>query len=286
MDTIAVTGGNGMIGRAILADLDDHGYRTVNVARGERREDIASEYRTADLLDAGHVYGSLARADADAVIHMGTIPDPIAHPGYVTYESNVMSSYHVLEAADELGLDAVCLPSSINVLGAAFQTAPTDVRYLPVDEAHPVTPRDPYGLAKHVIEVTADGFGRHPDGPQIATLRYPWVGTDEQLAEKYVEEDRSLSALTDHDRDHLFSYLHLADAASVARRAIEADITGHERFWAVAGDTTADVASTRLVDEYYPDVRRRHSVDGTESLISIEKARSRLGWEPEHTWRG
>lgn len=84
-----------------------------------------------------------------------------------------MSAYHVLEAAADLGLESVVLPSSINVMGAVFQEAPTDVRYLPVDEDHPLTPRDPYALGKQTTEAIGDGFGRRPAGPTISSVRYP-----------------------------------------------------------------------------------------------------------------
>ena len=33
VETVAVTGANGRIGEATVAELNDHGYRTVNVAR-------------------------------------------------------------------------------------------------------------------------------------------------------------------------------------------------------------------------------------------------------------
>ncbi len=289
IETVAVTGGNGKIGEAILAHLSDHGYRTVNVARGKRREEVADEYRTTDLLDAGEVYGSLARSDADAVIHMGTIPWPTEHPGFVTYRSNVLSSYHVLEAATELGLESVVLASSINVLGCAYQDEPVEVFYLPMDEEHPVTPRDPYALGKHAIEITADGFGRLADAPSISSLRYPWVATEEEIRETFVEQDRSLEGLREAwhhtTRDVMFSYLHMDDGAEIARLAMEAEFDGHERFWAVAADTTAEEPSERIVAEFYPDVEIRASIPGTETLISIDKARAVLGWEPEHTWR-
>lgn len=288
LETIAVTGGSGRIGGAILDHLHEHDYRTVNLdrARGDASSD---EFRQTDLLDAGEVYGSLTASDPDAVIHMGTIPAPGSHPGYVVYESNVMSSYHVLEAATELGLEAVCLASSINAMGSVYQEAPMEVRYLPVDEAHPLTPRDPYAAAKHVLEITADAFGRLSDAPTISTLRYPWVATGEELTETFAAADRSMDGLErawhHTTRDVLFSYVHVEDAADIARRCIEADWDGHERFWAVAGDTTADVHSDRLVKAYYPDAEIRKSFDEHEALIDIGKARDLLGWEPQRTWR-
>lgn len=288
IERVAVTGGNGRIGTAILEAFGEHDYHTVDLARGKRREEVADEYRTTDLLDAGEVYGAFAASDADAVVHMGTIPSPTSHAGHTTFESNAMSAYHVLEAATALGLEAVVLPSSINVMGADFQEAETDVRYLPVDEDHPLTPRDPYALGKHTTEVLGDGFARRPDTPQVASLRYPWVATSEELRGAYAETDRSLAGIRDADwggRSTLFSYLHLDDAASIARRAIEADLDGHEAFWAVAADTNAATPSDRLVAEFFPGAEVRGKFDEFESLISTEKARDLLDWEPERSWR-
>lgn len=287
LDTIAVTGGNGKIGRETISELNDHGYRTVDLARGKRREERSDEYLTTDLTNPGEVYGSLAKSDADAIIHMGTIPSPTSHPGYVTFESNVMSTYHVLEAATELGLEAACIASSINALGVAFQEEPSEIEYLPVDEDHPLTPRDPYAIGKHALEVVCDGFGRMDDAPEtIASLRYPWVATGEELASRYVEDDRSVDDIdpAGSGRDHLFSYLHVTDAASIARLAVEAEFTGHEVFWAVAGDTTLEEDSQTVADRIYPDLDRRAGFEGRESLISIEKARDVLGWEPSRSW--
>lgn len=285
METIAVTGGNGMIGSAILTHLAEEGYRTVNLSRGSKRESVSDEYKQVDLLDPGEVYGGLARSDADAVIHMGTIPSPLTNPGYVTYRSNVMSSYHVLEAGYELGLEAVALASSINAMGAEFQAASIEVEYVPVDESHPVSPRDPYGLSKHVIEITADGFGRLEDAPRITTVRYPWVCTEEDFHERFPETDRGVDAVTDRERKTLLTYLYLEDAAGVARRAVEADTDGHERFWAVASDTTVAAPTADVIENHYPDVDRCHEFEGRESLVSIEKAERLLDWKPEHSWR-
>jgi nucleoside-diphosphate-sugar epimerase len=290
LSTIAVTGGNGKIGRALLSHLNDHGYETVDIARGKRREEVSDSYITTDLLDAGETYGALGKSDADAVVHMGTIPDPNRTPQFRTYESNVMSAAHVLEASEALGLDACCLASSINAMGAEYQTRHPQVEFLPVDESHPRTPDDSYGVAKHAMEVTADGFGRRPDsGLTISTLRFPWVPNDEEVVEYFAEADRSLDALREDDpwsgRQVLFSYLHVDDACAVARRAVEADYTGHETFWAVADDTTAAVPRATLADEFYPEADVREAFQGTETLFDISKAADRLGWEPAVSWR-
>lgn len=290
LDTIAVTGGNGKIGSAILEHLGEHGYETVNVSRGKRREEASDKYVTTDLLDAGETYGAFAKTDVDAVIHMGTIPNPYGNPDFRVYESNVMSAAHVLEVADALELESVCLASSINAMGSEHQERPADVRYVPLDEGHPRTPDDPYGIAKHAMEVTADGFGRRPSTDlTISSLRYPWVTNDEEMREHFLEPDRSLDALHDvhpaTGREVLFSYLTMEDAVSIARKAVEADYDGHETFWAVAGDTTADAPTADLVEEFYPDADVREGPAGHEALVDLSKAKEVLNWEPERSWR-
>ncbi|MFB6173969.1 MAG: NAD-dependent epimerase/dehydratase family protein [Halobacteriales archaeon] len=289
MDTVAVTGGNGKIGEAVLRELADRGYRAVNLARGKRREEVSEEYRTTDLLEAGEVYGSLAAADPDAVIHMGTIPAPTSHPGHVTYRSNAVSTYHVLEAAAGLGIGAVCLASSINVMGYDYQDAHAAVEYVPVDEAHPLTPRDPYAISKHALEVTADGFGRRAGPPHtIASLRYPWVARGDELRERYAARGEDLAALRaawDRTGNDLFTYLHIADAAEVAVDAVEADLDGHEAFWAVAADTTTTVPTPELLDAFYPGADRRRELSGHDSLIDVGEAADLLDWSPDRSWR-
>lgn len=290
ISTVAVTGGNGKIGSATLAHLSEHDYRTVNIARGKRREEISDVYLTTDLLDPGETYGSLAKSGADAVIHMGTIPDPYNHQDYRVYESNVMSGAYVLEAAEALDVESVCLASSVNAMGSEHQERPADVRYLPVDETHPRTPDDAYGIAKHALEVTADGFGRRPSTTlTIASLRYPWVMTEAEMHEYLIEQDRSLDILESvhpaTGRDVLFSYLGIGDAARVARKAVEAEYDGHEVFWAVAGDTTAAAPTTAVVKEFYPDAEVRESFNTHGSLLDLSKGRELLGWVPRRSWR-
>lgn len=288
MDTIAVTGGNGKIGKAILRELSDREYRAVNLARGKAREDISDAYYTTDLLNPGEVYGSIARSGADAIIHMGTIPHPNNDPGWKTFQSNAMSAYHVLEAAGELGLDAVCLASSINAFGYDFQDANAEVEYLPVDEDHPVTPRDPYAIGKRAMEITGDGFGRMPNGPRtISSLRYPAVLSRDDLKGRGwgSETISEVAESFDDSGNDLFAYLHLDDAATIAVAAVEADYRGHEVFWAVASDSATAVSTPELVARIYPETEVRGEFEKEQGLISIEKARELLEWEPERTWR-
>jgi len=161
------------------------------------------------------------------------------------------------------------------------------VEYLPIDEDHPVSPRDPYALGKHVIEEIADGFGRRGAPGRIATLRFPGVRDDERLQD-LAERDRSLEDLRERYEpgdNPGFSYVHVGDAASLAVDVLEADYGGHERFWAVAPDSTESVPTERLLEAFYPDTEVREPRSGTDGLFDVSKARELVGWEPEHSWR-
>lgn len=288
IETVAVTGGSGRIGSEIIDVLTEDGYHTVNLDQRRNEDGLADEFIQTALLDAGETYGALARSEADAAIHMGTIPHPLDTPGYVTFESNVMSTYMLLEAAEALGLEAVSIASSVNALGWTFQDAPPEIDYLPIDEGHSATPRDPYGLAKHLTEATADGFGRREGPPKrLASLRFFAALDDEQVA-NLADRDRTMENLREEygpGDNPGFGYLHRRDAATLAVRTIEADYTGHETFWAAAADSSVDVPTEQLIQEFYPDTEVREPLTDTDGLFDISKAREMVGWEPSHSWR-
>jgi len=295
-ESVAVTGGNGRVGQHVLEHLASEGYRTVNLSRGKREADQSDAYVRTDLLDAGEVYGALAKSDPDAVVHLGMVPTPDQTPGYRTYESNVMSSYHVLEAAGELGVDTVALASSFSAIGGGFEPDSITVDYLPVDEDHRLTPSTPYGMGKQALEVAADGFARRgADAPEtIASLRFPWVVDDDLARETFVEADRTLAGLRNSEQFHtqrntLCGYVHATDAVTLVEAAVEASFAGHERVWVSAPDTSAETPSAELAAELYPDAEYRgpEADDGNPyaALIDTAKAGQLFDWEPSWSWR-
>lgn len=293
-ETVAVTGGNGRVGRSVLAHLNEEGYRTINLSRGKQDESHSDVYLTTDLLDAGEVYGSLAKSGADAVVHLGMLPTPDVTPGYRTYESNVMSSYQVLEAAGALGIDTVVLASSFSAIGGGYEPEPITVDYLPVDEDHRLTPSNPYGMGKQTLEIVADGFARRSeDRPRtITSLRFPWIVDDELAYETFLEADRTLAGLRASgdfhaQRNTLFTYVHVSDAVNLVRRTVEADFTGHERIWVSAPDTSVETPSREIAAKVFPHVEVRGGLNECDyaALVDTTKAQELFDWIPEWSWR-
>ncbi|ELZ94947.1 UDP-glucose 4-epimerase [Haloferax mucosum ATCC BAA-1512] len=290
LESVAVTGGTGRLGPTVIAHLRANGYEVTNLSRHSESSVADHDYRVS-ALDAGDLVGTLSSVDADAIVHLGTISTPDHDPGHRVFESNVQSTYVVLEAAAALDIDTVVIASSMSAIGGSFEPDPARIDYLPVDEAHRETPSNPYGLGKYIAEETAAGFARRDDAPTTtASLRFPWMPSQEEATVTFAEQDRSLSGLEAAGffhtaRNTLFSYLGREDAARLIRRALEADYEGHDVFWAAASDTSTTVESATLAREVYPDADVRASLSGHESLVSTAKAKRRLGWEPEWSWR-
>ena len=290
LESVAVTGGTGQLGPTVVRHLRDHGYTVTNLSRSGGSAHADHDFRVS-ALDVGDFVATLAAVDADAIVHLGTISTPTHDPGHRVFESNVQSTYVVLEAAESLGIDTVALASSMSAIGGGFEPDPARIDYLPIDESHRATPSNPYGLGKYVAEETAAGFARRDDEPTtIASLRFPWMPSEDDARETFAEADRTLPGLREDGvfhtaRNTLFSYLGREDAARLVRRAIEADFEGHEVFWAAAGDTSTTVDSATIAREVYPDAERRTELTGHQSLVSTEKAEQILGWEPEWSWR-
>jgi UDP-glucose 4-epimerase len=50
-------------------------------------------------------------------------------------------------------------------------------------------------------------------------------------------------------------------------------------------DTVMSRPNSELVARVFPDVGLREGVGANETLLSIDKARRVLGYDPQHSWR-
>jgi nucleoside-diphosphate-sugar epimerase len=82
-----------------------------------------------------------------------------------------------------------------------------------------------------------------------------------------------------------WGYIDARDGAQAVRLALEADITGREIFIVANSDTVMSRSSASLAAEGFPGVEVRKELTGQETLLSIDKARRLLGFEPAYSWR-
>jgi NAD(P)-dependent dehydrogenase (short-subunit alcohol dehydrogenase family) len=101
--TVAVTGGSGKLGRAVVAALIDEGWTVINFDRVPSSDSRARFIRT-DLTDYGQVVEAISGIDevhrgVDAVVHLAAIPGATFAPNVATFDNNLVSTFHVFQAA-------------------------------------------------------------------------------------------------------------------------------------------------------------------------------------------
>ena len=86
-------------------------------------------------------------------------------------------------------------------------------------------------------------------------------------------------------RWNLWGYVDESHVAEAVRRSLEADVSGAPAFVIAAADTVMARPSRELLAEVFPGVPVRGDLPEHGTLLSIEKARRVLGYDPSFSWR-
>ncbi|WP_077067166.1 UDP-glucose 4-epimerase GalE [Pseudorhizobium marinum] len=159
---ILLTGGTGYIGSHTALALTSRGYNVVlldNLANSSA--EVVDAVRTisgrdctfieGDIRDGSLLKDVLRKHQIGSVIHFAglksvsdSIEDPISY-----YSTNVVGTLELLAAMASEGISKLVFSSSATVYGVPA--------YLPIDEAHPTSPVNPYGRSKlHCEEILRD----------------------------------------------------------------------------------------------------------------------------------
>ena len=269
---IVVTGGSGKAGRWVVGALRGHGHDVLNVD-AVHDGSLHGQCVLADLTDLGQSHEVVA--GADAVVHLAAIPAPEIRPAGQTFRNNALSTYNVFAAAVDRGVGRVVWASSETVLGLPFDEPPA---FAPIDESHPPRPETSYALSKLAGETMAEQFARRT-GVEFVGLRISNIMEPPDYArfESWQDDARIR-------KWNLWGYVDARDVAQAVERSLAADVHGAEVAIIAAADTCMRRPSTELMAEVYPDVELRRPVEGRETLLAIDRARSVLGYEPAHSW--
>jgi nucleoside-diphosphate-sugar epimerase len=277
---IIVTGGSGQAGRACVKDLMEQGFDVTSIDVAPPA-DPRVRFSRADITDFGQAIAALSMIDervakVTGVVHLAAIRAPGLAPNHVTFSVNMMSTYNIFEAARQLGIKNLVWASSETVYGIPYPNGPA---YVPVDEAIE-QPQTAYSLSKLLGEKMAEQFCRWDPELKIVGLRFSNVMDPEDY-----ERFPSFDADPRSRHWNLWTYIDARDAAQAIRLALQAKLTGAHVFGIANADSVMSRPNGALLDEVYPGVERRRPIEDRESLISIEKARRVLGYEPRYSWR-
>jgi nucleoside-diphosphate-sugar epimerase len=270
---VVVTGASGKAGRAVVRDLLEHDYEVLGVDIA-RPTGAPPEFLLADLTEFGQAAECLA--GADAVVHLAAIPANRIQTEASTFRTNMLSTYNVFEAARVLSTSRVVWASSETVFGLPLDRQ--QPAYAPIDEDHPPYPESSYAVSKLLSEELARQIHRWDGRPHVA-LRFSNIMEPDDY-----ERFPSFWGDPQLRRWNLWGYVDVRDVALSCRLSLEADV-GAEHFVIAAVDTVMDRPSGELMAEVFPSVPYRKGDGEFETLLSIDKARKLLGYEPQHSWR-
>lgn len=288
---VLVTGGTGLVGKAVIARLAAHGWdvRVIGL-EPEFSGPAGVAYARCDILDFAAVCEQVR--GCTAVVHLAAIPNPRQAPGHDVFAVNAAGTFNVFAAAAQAGIRRVVQTSSINAIGCAWGTAEIAPRALPIDEEQPAYTTDPYSFSKQVVEDVGAYYWRR-DGISSVALRLPAVLPAEWLeAEPYWQGRAQMRAFLDGFRA-LPADERAARLADVRQRAL--DYRGRRLMEQAA---PADGAFPNLDDQlwraytldrfnYWAFIDERDSAQAIERALLAEYEGAHLLFvNADHNWLG
>jgi UDP-glucose 4-epimerase len=303
---LLVTGGAGYIGSVMTDVLIDSGHHVVvydNLQRGYR-DAVRSEavFVEADLQDKEKVVSTLKGERIDAVIHMAgdaLVGESMQNPGKY-YRTNVIAGLTLLEAMQQAAVRVIVFSSTCAVYGVPD--------HVPIDEATPTRPVNPYGDSKLAFERIL-GWYHDAHSFRVASLRYfNAAGASERFGERHEPETHLIPLVLDvaaGERDHVTifgddyptrdgtcvrDYIHVLDLADAHILALTLLEQGEPRnvFYNLgcggAGHSNREVvqcAEAVTGKKIALEIGPRRPGDPPTLVASSAKARKELGWKPK-----
>ena len=282
MASVVVTGGAGKLGRACVDELVRHGLDVIVFDRAAPPSQSGAVFVPIDLTDYGQVLDAMLGVEErfsqpEALVHLAAVPAPGIVPDHRTFVNNIGCTWNVFSAARRAGVTNIVWASSETVLGLPFDTPPP---YIPVDEGYAPRPESTYSLVKTLEEAMAVQLCRWNPELKMIGLRFSNVMEPADYARFPSFDDDPSSR-----KWNLWGYIDARDGAQAVRLALESELTGTEVFVIANADTVMSRPNAALVKEFYPDVEVRGDLGEHDTLLSIDKARRLLGYEPEYGWR-
>lgn len=146
---ILVTGGAGYIGSHMVRMLDSLGHAVVtfdDLSAGFRDAVLGGEFVQGILHDKVALKSLFDSHQFDAVVHFAgsiAVGESVRDPAKY-YQNNLTCTLNLLDAMREYGVNKIVFSSTAAIFG--------NPQYVPIDEAHPQAPINPYGMTKWMTE--------------------------------------------------------------------------------------------------------------------------------------
>jgi UDP-glucose 4-epimerase len=270
-----VTGASGFIGSHLVAELRRRGADVIAI---DNRDEHPVDIRDWQAVSAsGKTWGKI-----DSVYHLAAlmfVPYSFENPRE-TYEVNVLGTLNILELCRLCNVERLVFASSY-VYG--------NPQYLPIDEAHPLNPTNPYARSKVIGEELCKAY--HEDYGLKCTILRPFNIYGEGQADSFlipsILKQLPSGKIELMDPAPKRDYLYVSDVVEAYVKASENDQSDFEIFNIGSGVSYSVSAVVAIIQEAwsqrvmvsYKHQRRKGEI--MDVVANIRKAKVGLGWVPK-----
>lgn len=302
---ILITGGAGYIGSVTTELLRARGEQVVvldNLSRGYRDAvDPTIPFYEGNVGDRELVARIAREHDINACIHFAAfayVGESVTEPA-LYYENNVAQGINLLGALVKAGVRQFVFSSTCATYGEPQQ--------IPIDETHPQLPTNPYGWSKLFVERILADYDRAYDLKFVALRYFNASGASPDRGERHEPEthliplvlqtaQKKLDHVTvfgndypTHDGTCVRDYIHVSDLADAHALALgylrKEGLSTAINLGNGAGYSVLEVihAAREITQQDIPmEVEGRRAGDPSHLVADSSKARSVLGWHPQH----
>jgi len=314
--TFLITGGAGYIGSHMTQYLTAAGNKVIvfdNLGRGNADVVKSAELVVGDLLDSAQLASVFKENDVEVVMHFAAfayVGESVQRPD-MYYRNNVLGTLNLIDAMRAHGTNNLVFSSTCATYGQP--------ETLPITEATPQNPVNPYGQSKLMVEQILKDYGKAFNFRSIALRYFNAAGCaeDGSLGERHDPETHLLplvlfealrikaggnpkdtklkvfgSDFDTRDGTCIRDYIHVSDLCSAHSAAYNYMLLtpelGAEQFnlGTNSGYTVLEIIEACKditgVDIQYNLVERRDG-DPPELVANATAAMDKLQWQPEFT---
>lgn len=301
---ILVTGGAGYIGSHVIKLLLEKNYQPVildNLSSGHKQAILGGKLYQGDIDDRTILQKIFSENKIDAVIHIAALIDAaesVREPEKYQRE-NFKKGKVLLDECVKAGTKKFIFSSTAAVYG--------NPKYTPIDEKHPTNPTNPYGQSKLTFE---NYLNENKNKIDFIILRYFNVGgsdPDGKLGKDHIDSSDLLNivmkvALGERQEMEIFGsdydtkdgtpvrdFVHVMDIASAHILALEKIEENEGQIFNLGSEsgftvkeiieTAKKVTGKNILTKTGP----RREGDIAISVASAQKAKEKLGWQPQYS---
>jgi CDP-glucose 4,6-dehydratase len=297
---VFVTGANGFLGSHLTAALIARGARPIALVYEENPGGLfdtqnlseKTDIVRGDICDLPLLESVFKKYDVDVVFHLAAqaIVDQALDDPLETFEANIRGTWNLLEAHKRGG-------SSAKIIVASSDKAYGPHDELPyVEDVHPLQGGYPYEVSKSCADLISQSFNKAFETPVCITRCANLYGPCDlkfnrlipnTIAKLHANKPPIIRDTGTSSRDYLYiddaveAYLLLAEKMDKKMFGEAFNFSTNIPLSVLDVITTISRAMGKNIE---PTVVQTHGMEIRHQRASFDKARTRIGWEPRHTF--